>query len=172
MAKIKPISLYQLIKKKGYETLGEFREYFLKITGERLPSSTLSNYQYQDKTRPGDRRLEDIERVLELSLWEKKRLRAFFKEHEKKLRNVGPHKVHTVNKSGSKKINRKPHTERTFKVKKVKQTSITKKISKVKPGIDEAGNYLILCKELAPRLGKNFERPEVKTAIFTLSFYM
>ena len=163
--KVTPISLYALIHKKKYKNAGLFREAFEKKMKEHLPQSTLSNYEYTDGQRPSTRRLELMSKFLELTRAEKASLLEYFEGHKKPLRNRKPQAPCKVTKR-TKGKNKKPTRRNQKTVYFVGKRTRKPKPSSMPPGMNEAGNFLILCKERAPLLGKKMSDLSILTALF------
>lgn len=163
---IKPISPYTLIKSRGYSSLKKFRGDYNKAykkAGDDMPSSTLS--QYEKGLRMSSRRFENFATFLSLTSKEKKGLLFFFEEHKRPLRNAKKYAKKKI-ATRSKKYQKRKTTYKKSPYFSGATKNPRKKTTGAIPGMNEAGNYLILCKERALRLGKNFNDPAVKIALF------
>lgn len=157
------IYLEKLRTQAGYNTLQSFCDAYNKATGERMSPGTLCSYELQPHIhRMSKQRLDNVSKFLKLSKFQKTKLESFFTE-EKKLRNMTPSSL-PKNMPAKKKAR---ETGYTFKKRKSGQKQNAKKTtSSMPPGMNEAANYLILCKERAPILGERFNQMEVKIALF------
>ncbi len=163
--KVKPISLESLRLSRGFKSLESFCAKYEKVTGERLPDSTMSAYELEG-CRISTRRLKNMTKVLKLTPDEVKGLEAFFKDHKKPLRHVAQHPKHK-NKHPKSGVRKKPQTRMLRREGTGARKATTKKVvTGIIPGMNEAGNFLILCKERAQLLGDKINDIAVLTAIF------
>ncbi len=157
------IYLEKLRRQAGYPTLQSFCDAYNSATNEKMSSGTLCSYELQPHIRRmSKQRLDNVSKLLKLSKFQKAKLEATFTE-EKELRNTTFSSL--PKNTPAKKKARK--TGYTFEKRKSGQKQFAKKTtSSMPPGMNEAGNFLILCKERAPLLGKKINDLNVLTALF------
>lgn len=160
------IYLEKLRIKAGYNTLQSFCDAYNKATGERMSVGALCKYElWPSEHRMGKQRLDNVSKFLELSKFQKKKLESFFTE-EKELRNMSPSSL-PPKMPAKKKAKKKGYTfvKRKSTYKRMPKKTFSQPNS-MPPGMNEAGNFLILVKERAPLLGDKINDIAVLTALF------
>ena len=168
MKKAKIVSLESLRQDRGFKRLKSFCSYFEKITGEKLPETTLSGYEL-GKMRIGERRLKLLLKVLKTTSVEEAGLRSFFKDKEKPLRNVAKHAAHKTPKRNGPNKKRTTFNRRSTGPLGPREKSPTPKPTVTRIGLAEASEYLILVGALKGVLGNKINDKKICQLIFDIA---